>query len=263
MRRVSVVLVANGRYDLLRTLRAIVSQPFLREVVIVDRGLSPFLRQSLDSFIKEHVQCHIISARENSGIAEAYNLGSHYTSSDYLLLMKENVLLPKHALARLYGFIKKQTSPCAIGLSEAKKSNKTPQKLGKLTGFYLFDDAKPGSFSHTSVVSHEAIFMPTRLFAMLKGMDVDCFDEIVGWDFCLRAHYAGGSVYKANDIIMTLQSPARSSRWSSHVKNEWRRYHSWRYFYDKYVSNQTNLLKLLKTQAFLFFQFLRNIASLW
>lgn len=260
--RVSVVLVTRGEYDLFRSLNTVLSQGFLREVVIVDIGLPDLLRHSLNNFIKDHSRCHVISGREQMGLAHAYNLGSHYCTGDYLFFMTEKALLPKNTLAKLFAFARRKAPPYVIGLQGAR--HKRDQWIGKFAHFQAVNteyNIKPNVkknvalFSHATKVEGDGLFISNRSFSILKGMDENCSDDAMSWDFCLRSHYAGGDVLEAKNIPIEYQMPVAPKSWFKHVRVQWKNYLSWRYFYQKYVSDKTHCLARIGGHAFFFCQF--------
>lgn len=249
--RVSVVLVARGNFDLFRSLKTVMSQPFLREVIVVDLGLSAYLRRALEQYTQENTRCHIITGRENMGSAHAYNLGSHYCSGDYLFFMTEKALLPKNILARSLAFARHKSVPSVIGFSNHHSQS---HWFGKLTHFHMINTSKKaatGAFEHAAKIGDEGIFVSTRVFALLKGMDEACFNEALAWDFSLRAHYAGGDVYQANSLHIEYQTAAVSKGWLQNRRLQWQNYRGWRYFLDKYVSRKTHFLAKISSHAFL------------
>lgn len=253
--RVSVVMVARGSFDLFRSLKQVMSQSFLREVIVVDLGLSPFLRHSLEQYTQQNTRCHIITGREQLGLAHAYNLGSHYCSGDYLFFMTEKALLPKNILARSLAFARHKTRPCVIGFG----SDNTRHWIGKLMQFHAINThilSEHKAFEPTSKVEGEGIFVSTRTFSLLKGMDEACFDEALAWDLSLRVHYAGGDVFQAKALPIEYQATAVSRRGMVNMRLQWQNYCGWRYFFNKYVSEKTHFLMKMAAHTVLLFQFM-------
>lgn len=278
---VSVVVVATANETLLiQTLKSVLAQRFVREIIIVN--CEPAQSSSfLAKYIKLHPKCYVVSGHPKIGLAAAYNLGAQHASGQFLLFMTDACLLPKNAVMKLLSTGIRKTTPCVVGVEDKTYCKEKAQVSWgaaikgwlKTKSEKVFEANKlpevslPGGGVHATHVAPYCLFLNTKTFLGLKGMDKNCFHSTFHVDLCLRVHLAGGDVYWAKELDVVLQpSPRQSLR---HFSNrEWCALRGWYHYYKKYVSKYTNkslmgVLYIVLMMHFLWKMSTHSLARLW
>ncbi|MFI4937109.1 MAG: glycosyltransferase [Candidatus Berkiellales bacterium] len=248
-RLVSVVVIANGdENQLLHTLQSVFDQVFILEVIVVNREGFPEIDSIIEEFANHSPRCSSVTVKRNIGLAEAYNVGAQYASGQYLLLLEGSCRLPNNAVLKLISTGIRKTAPWVIGTAEG--ADDSPLKvLSRLTNFYSqdlhFQQKLPevsavGGGIHVPCIGGECIFIPSRTFMELRGLDKKCFDVNFHRDLCLRVHLAGGDVYQLVNVKIREKIPHPPSRLSQIFHHEWRSFLAWCHFYRKYVDKRSN-----------------------
>lgn len=249
---VSVIVVAEpNEAMLMRTLSSVLAQKFVREVIIVNCEALPSLEKALTKFTHRHPKCYLVKGHKHAGLAAAYNLGAQHASGQFLLFIRGNCLLAKHAIASLLATGLPKPAPWVIGAAE-KKSHTPFKPLAKLLA-NSFDMLKyennqnnplpevslPGGGFHAAHIAPDCLFMSTQTFLTLKGLDKKCFHSTFHVDLCLRVHFAGGGVYRARDFdVVACHGPGQTL--AEGIRSEWQAFCGRYHFYQKYVSKRKN-----------------------
>ncbi len=257
---VSVVVVATGSGALLlQTLNSVISQPFVREVIIVHCEENPAFDKALATFVRKHPKCYIVRGDKNKGLAALYNLGAQHACGQFLLLMKGNCLLAKNAMAKLLATGILKPSPWVVGVAN-KPTWHHLNPMGRLGALFsdpfdtlnvhgyqqeaLPEVSLPGGGFHTYSIGPECLFLPTQSFLELKGLDKKCFHSTFHVDLCLRVHFAGGGVYRAREFDVHAFAPVKQSIMEA-LRNEWQGFCGRYHFYGKHIGKKNNKLLML------------------
>lgn len=264
---VSVVLLANYKQEdhFLEALQAIVSQWFIREIIVIcPEGFT--LDRHLEKFSHTHPRCYGIPAKKSISLAEAYNLGAKYASGQFLLFMDSQILLQKNAVFKLLATGIRKSTPWVVGVKTGidKRFSKVISKLTNFYSSYSLNDATmvpevslPGGGIHTLNIASSGFLMPIKTFVELKGMDQKCSDNIFHLDLCLRIHLAGGSVYEVQEVEIEKSEKRSVSKLTALYEifcQEWKIFRATCYFYQKYVSKETNFMWIAIRYLVLAFQ---------
>ena len=198
------VVVGNYRGEkLLADCLASVQQQSLRprEVLVVD-GASP--DRSVE--IAEGLAARVLR-RENRGLGFLYNEGARASSSEFVLLLNNDVALDEHCLELLAAALTADESLFAADPrqvdwnSERDVKARTTLARGRLLREYIpslhLDDRVASSETVPTVSAHGAAMLVRReLLLELGGFDETFFMEWEDLDLCWRAWLRGhGSVY--------------------------------------------------------------------
>lgn len=115
MTDLAIVIVSyNAREDLARTLDSIIAAPPLtpHQVVVVDNASSD---GSLEMVRARFPGVQAIAAGANLGFARANNIGIRHTSSDLVLLLNSDTVVPPGALDRLVDALSTRPEAAIVG----------------------------------------------------------------------------------------------------------------------------------------------------
>lgn len=228
---ISAVVVAQADQDkLLKNLIFLCDQLLIREVVVVNCEASSQIEEALRQFVKSHPKCYIVTGRSRMGVAAAYNLGVRYTSGQFLLFLDLLCVLPKNAILKLLATGLHKPHPWVVGpLSEKDNIN-------------LPEVSLPGGGIHVASLTADCLFIPTKDFLALQGLDERCLHSAFHLDLCMRIHLAGGGVYQACDVQATTDPGRRDSlSLVDRLRQDWQACRGQWYFEHKHFSRKTNL----------------------
>ena len=198
------VVVGNYRGEglLAECLRSVQRQSLRpREVLVVD-GASP--DRSVE--VAEGLGARVLR-RENRGLGFLYNEGARAASSEFVLLLNNDVALNEHCLELLAGALAADESLFAADPrqvdwnGERDVKARTTLARGRLLREYIpslhLDDLVASSETVPTVSAHgAAMLVRRRLLLELGGFDETFFMEWEDLDLCWRAWLRGhGSVY--------------------------------------------------------------------
>ena len=100
MSKVSINLITwNGERYVENCLRSVLNQEFKDfSVIIIDNGSND---QTLELINERYPHLKIIKHKENLGFAKAHNQAIHWTKSDYVVCLNQDVVLEKDFLQKL------------------------------------------------------------------------------------------------------------------------------------------------------------------
>jgi len=106
MSKVSVNLVTwNGAKYILDCLESLFNQTFEDfSLLIIDNGSTD---DTLDLINEKYPHLKIVTHKENNGFAKAHNQAIHWTRSEYVLVLNQDIVLGKNFLKELIGFLDK------------------------------------------------------------------------------------------------------------------------------------------------------------
>jgi len=257
---VSVIVVASQSESmLLRTLRSVLAQQFVREVIIVNCEEQVAIEKALAKFVRNHPKCYIVRGHKNAGLAAAYNLGAQHASGQFLLFIKGNCVLDKNATAKLLSTGMLKPSPWVVGAAQ-KPMKEAFKPLSRIVSLFAnsFDTLKyennqhkalpevslPGGGFHASNIDPDCLFLSTQSFLELKGLDKKCFHSTFHMDLCLRIHFAGGGVYRARELDVISLAPEKETC-AQELRCEWQAFCGRFHYFKKYVSKSTNKFLML------------------
>ncbi len=127
MSKVSINLVTwNGARYIENCLRSVMNQTFKDySIVIIDNGSTD---QTLELIDERYPHLKIIKHKENFGFAKAHNQAIHWTKSDYVLCLNQDVELDENFLAEMVRFMDSQpmvgtASAKVLRLQEGERTN--------------------------------------------------------------------------------------------------------------------------------------------
>lgn len=126
----SVSVVMPSYYTapvLMRAINSVLSQPHLKELILVDNGNSDYARGKIQQYAAKNELIHVISGQGNIGFARACNLGSHEAKGDYLLFLNPDCILPENAFEKAINIFQQNEDAWVLGCKMVN-SDGTEQK---------------------------------------------------------------------------------------------------------------------------------------
>lgn len=256
---VSIVLVVcQTEYDKFKnTIQSVLSQAFVREIIIVNNQVHPSVNALLKQIKHQHSKCVVIDGDKDLSLPDLFNQGAQYASSPYLLFISSNCVLAQDAVYHMLSTGLRKPGPWLIG---AQSTSLLPLKLGirvdRKNQPLMREVSLPGGGFHIAQVEPQCVFMSAVTFMDLKGMDNHCFDSAFHYDLCLRVHLGGGGVYSPKDIRLVNFEPIKTK---PSLRREWQSFRGWCHFYRKHESNKSNSLKRTAVYGLLMLRFLVSL----
>ena len=222
--RVSVVMVSYMTGPaLFEAITAVLQDPDVCELIIVDNGNDIETRRKLGEIGMKNQTIRIIQGQGNIGFSKANNLGAKFSNGDYLLFLNPDAILRDGALRRLVLCGNRLNGPWITGamlrLSNGREQCGTRRELltpwrafvsftplHKLPFFetiHRHNDPVPAKPISIPVVSGACMLMKRTSFEDIDGFDENYFLHVEDIDICRRAGEAGGDIYFVPDAEVT------------------------------------------------------------
>ncbi len=201
---------------LLEAVQAVLADPDILELVLVDNGNTVMAREKLWAFAQNERRLRIAQGQGNIGFSRACNYGARLSKGDYLLFLNPDAVIDKGAAMRLADCGEHLNRPWIAGgfLQTVNGSEQRGTRRGKLTplsaivsftplhklpglkSMHLVEaEPCPSRPKHIPVVSGACLMMDRQSFDILGGFDEQYFLHVEDIDICTRARKAGGDVY--------------------------------------------------------------------
>ena len=196
-------------------LHALVADPDVSAVVIVDNGNAPRESDFLDRFAQAHDTVTLLRGHGNVGFGAACNLGARAATTPWLLFVNPDAVLKRGSVAAMLTAAQGQPSPVIVGgrlfdldgreQAGARRRELTlARALASFTGLATaaadlninrLDEPMPDRPVAMDVISG-ALFLADRAGYqnVLQGFDEGYFVHVEDIDICRRAREAGGAV---------------------------------------------------------------------
>jgi len=214
-KRISVVVVSyyTGA-ALFECLQAVLADPDVFELILVDNGNPKSTRERLWSFAKQRNRIRLLQGQGNVGFGRACNFGARVAKGDYILFLNPDAIIEKGAALKMAEEGEKLGSPWVLGGylqtiqgTEQRGSRRraltpfsafvsfTPlHKLPGLKSIHINDPNSSELPQDVPVVSGACMMMDKQSFEELGGFDERYFLHVEDIDLCRRAGIAGGQV---------------------------------------------------------------------
>ena len=217
---VSIVMVSYHTGPTLKTsIESILKQSLPFELILVDNGNPPDMRQSLTALADSKPNVHLYTGHGNVGFAKGCNIGARTAKGDYILLLNPDTELPDNALESLVTEGRALLRPWLLGVKilnddgseqrgsrrdqltpwnafvEATKLHKIFPNNPKFARFNFNEAPCPKERIEVPVISGAFMFMPREDYLAIGGLDERFFLHVEDVDFCYRFGKAGGTVY--------------------------------------------------------------------
>lgn len=240
---VAVIVVSYHTGPVLMTaLESVLVQPELTELVLVNNGNPAEVVDALTELVDREPRLTLLDGQGNIGFAAGCNLGVASCSSELLMMLNPDCVLPGNALGSLLNEYEQLPalsllSPLLINpdFTEQRGSRRTVltpwRALVEWLGLYRLAPAHPyfRRFNQSTsplpmtthaveVTSGAAMLLSRKLFRELSGFDERYFLHVEDIDLCVSLLKRGGSAYVAPQIrvvhyVSSSRSPAARVEW--------------------------------------------------
>lgn len=232
--QISVIMVSYMTGPaLLEAVAAVIADPEIFEIVIVDNGNSYAAREKLSQLVNDHDRIRLIQSHGNIGFAKGCNYGAKIARGTHFLFLNPDAIIPPGAAMMLAECADTQDIPAIIGgrLSDingheqrgSRRDELTPwsalvsftplHKFPGFTSLHLETQPMPDAPTAVPIVSGACMMMDRISFDEVGGFNENYFLHVEDIELCRRVRQMGGTVMfhpKAN--IMHYGSTSRARR---------------------------------------------------
>ncbi|MGB0906434.1 MAG: glycosyltransferase family 2 protein [Maricaulaceae bacterium] len=213
--RISVVMISyNTGPALLEAITAVIADPDIFELIIIDNGNSFAARQKLSDLCTEHDRIRLHQGHGNIGFAKGCNYGAEMARGSHFLFLNPDAILPIGSAMKLAECEQQYDMPSVIGgrlmdvngkeQRGSRRSDLTPlsalisfSPLQKLPGFkslHLENTPLPEKPIEIPVLSGACMMMSRASFETISGFNADYFLHVEDIELCRRVRQKGGVV---------------------------------------------------------------------
>ncbi|MCF6221925.1 MAG: glycosyltransferase family 2 protein [Robiginitomaculum sp.] len=270
-KRISIVMVSyyTGP-SLMESVPAVLADPDILELIIVDNGNTVSARQRLWALTKDERRIRLVQGHGNIGFGRACNYGAKLAKGDYILFLNPDAVIEKGTAMTLAECGDSLTRPWIAGGNlqtvngveqrGSRRSALTPMAavvsftpLHKLPGFksiHLEHMPLPDTPVEMPIVSGACLMVDRESFDMLGGFDERYFLHVEDIDICRRAKLSGGDVFFVPDAKVMHYGSTSRARIVRVESNKFRGFV--RYFWD-YTSHWWSKTLLVLSLPFMYF----------
>ncbi|MFA6020084.1 MAG: glycosyltransferase family 2 protein [Rhodospirillales bacterium] len=273
----AIVVTFRTGSVLFDSLAALVEQPSVCEVIVVDNGNPDRVACDLDRLASTESKISLLRPGRNLGFASGCNLGAAQARGEYLAFVNPDLIVPIGSFDVIKGAIADYPDAWLLGArllnmdgSEQKGGRRevlTPwraivelARLDRLAPshpyfkrFHLQDGAPPDHPVEVPTISGAFMVVPRDRFSALSGFDQAMFLHIEDIDLCLRVLLAGGRVLYCGNVPVYH---ARSTSDTSRCFVEWHKTRSSIIYFLKHFRSSYPAWSLYLISAMLLLRFL-------
>ncbi len=213
--RISVVMVSYMTGPALHeSVAAVLADPDIFELVLVDNGSTEAGRQAINRLIVADDRVRLLQGQGNIGFAKGCNYGANFASGELLLFLNPDAIIKAGSARLLAETGKLQETPWIIGglLRNTEGREQRGSRRRELTPFSAFvsftglhvlpglksihmeDEPMPLEPADVDIVSGAFMMMNRETFEILGGFDENYFLHVEDIDVCRRVRDKGGRV---------------------------------------------------------------------
>jgi GT2 family glycosyltransferase/nucleoside-diphosphate-sugar epimerase len=253
----SVIIVSyNSGPIFFATLKRVLSQHHLADVIVVDNGNPPDVLARLQQLRLSEPRLKIITGQGNMGVTRASNLAAAQAAGDYLLFLHPDCLIPPNALTDMMQALRDEPQAKLAGCWLINPDGREePDIKGPLlkpgSGLrYLLQPGRrgrrmriiPSMPFEVSIVPTTFMCIRKEEFKKLHGFDEDFFLCCEDMDFCSRVARAGGKMLRVPRVQAVHMHTTSNSAISKTV--QWERFKGLRLYYRKHFRRTPWLVTL-------------------
>jgi GT2 family glycosyltransferase len=262
------------------SLKAVLEDPDVDELVIVDNGSDPAERALMDGVAARDQRVTLIRGQGNVGFARAANMGAKAAHGDVLVVLNPDAFLQEGCVRALVEALRERPHPCLVGARilnpdgteqrGARRGEVTPvtsllslmrlsRRLAGLRGFEIHheNDPTPPGGVPVPTISGACFAIRRYDFFSVGGFDSGYFLHVEDVDLCWRIRQAGGLVlFEPSARVVHFGSTSRKSP----LKVEyWKGVGLARFFRKRADTTQRAVLAVLLTPFIILLSVLRPV----
>lgn len=283
-RTVSAVIVSYWTGLVLQDcLEALLHQPEISEVIVVDNGNDRATLDWLHLYAQQHPRIMLIEPGHNLGFSVGCNLGVSHASGNFIALINPDVVLDPGTIAAFLEVFRVQRSVWLCG-GRLQHPDGTEQRGGRreilspwrafvelsrldrvfgkhpyFQRLHLHEGAEVRETCDVPTVSGAFMMIPRRLYQRLGGMDDNIFMHFEDADLCIRIRQHRGRVLYCGHIPVCHHL---STSDASRLFIEWHKTRSTSYYFFKHFSVSYPYWSLLLVSSLLWLRLLVKTAPL-
>lgn len=236
-------------------LDALMGEPEITEVVVVDNGNPERHRQRLDALAADQPRVRIVRPGRNTGFAAGCNIGAAVARGTYVAFVNPDCVVAPGTLARVLDAFEAVPGTWICG-ARLQNPDGTEQRGGRrhilspwrslvellrldrlfpghpaFRRLHMFEDVPIDEVAEVPTVSGAFMMLPKDRYESLGGMDDHMFLHFDDADLCLRALQAGGKVVYCGTAPVTHHL---STSDVSRTFIEWHKTRSTSYYFRKH-----------------------------
>lgn len=247
MQRCSVIIVSYQSGPILfATLRRVLAQEGLAEIILVDNGNAPHTLSRLQQMTLNEPRLRIVSGHGNVGVARGSNIGAAKATGDYLLFLHPDCLLSPAALVRTMDAMVAMPEAMVAGAWVLKADGSEEisshprwifpgvalRHMLRFSYPYRPTSYVPGGAFEVTAVGGAFLCISRKNFDILSGFDEHFFLCVADVDLCRRVLNAGKKVIKLPQVQVVHIHSTTGQRFSPYV--EWQNTLGLMHYYKKH-----------------------------
>ncbi len=213
--RISVIMVSFMTGPaLLEAISAVINDPEIFELVIVDNGNTYAARQKLSELVTEHDKIRMLQSHGNIGFAKGCNYGARMARGSHFLFLNPDAIIAPGTAMELAECGDQFDSPWIVGgrLKDVNGNEQRGSRRGELTpisaivsftplhklpffrSLHWENEPLPDAPIDVPVISGACLMMSRACFDLTGGFDEDYFLHVEDIELCHRVHRLGGKV---------------------------------------------------------------------
>ncbi len=228
---VSAIALVDSSFSILHSLPSLLNQAYIREILLVDVGMSDMLSSTLTGVAEEFGQVKILRFKGKSS-GEALNLAAKKSVGHYLMFIEAGVNLPSDTCEQLVdaGMLAFEGNwvVCAAVNALPSKPLQGPKQALKQALLRNTKDSLASYSEHVNYLSQiqKGCFLLARsVFFDNDGFDPACELEARFADFSMRLHMNGGSIYQKKTLRVGYPKHHKANRGSLSQAYGWVKYY--------------------------------------
>jgi len=212
---------------LFECLKAVVSQPEIQEVIVINNGNPAAVVKELRTYAAAEQKVNLIEPERNTGFAAGCNLGAASATGKFLAFVNPDCILPEGTMSRILEVFDSQENTWLCG-GRLQNPDGTEQRGGRreilspwrsfvellrfdklfpnhpyFRRLHLHEGAPQESVQEVPTVSGAFMVIPNRYYDRLGGMDDNMFLHFDDADLCIRVAQKGGKVLYCGHVPVT------------------------------------------------------------
>jgi len=258
--RITVIMVSYMTGPaLFEAVGAVLDDPDIFELILVDNGSNEAGRQSLGRIVAKDDRVRLIQGQGNIGFAKGCNYGAEFARGDLYLFLNPDAIISAGSARRLAECGKSLEMPWIVGgllrnIDGREQRGSRRRELTPLSAFVSFtglhkipgirsihmeNEPVPMVPEEVAVVSGAFMMMCRSSFEEIGGFDEEYFLHVEDIDVCRRARELGGQVlFHPKASVMHYGSTSAVRR----QKVEWEKLKGFIYYFRKYAKGKRGKL---------------------
>ncbi len=267
--RISVLMVSFMTGPALHeSVAAVMADPDIFELVLVDNGSTEAGRQAINRLIVTDDRVRLLQGQGNIGFAKGCNYGATFAKGELLLFLNPDAVIAPGSARRLAECGIQQTAPWIVGgflrdiegreQRGSRRRELTPwsafvsftglHKLPGLRSIHMDGEVVPDNPEDVAVVSGAFMMMSRESFEMVGGFDEEYFLHVEDIDVCRRTRELGGRViFHPRATVMHYGSTSNVRRQTV----EYEKLKGFIYYFHKYAKGWTGKLMAFLSTPFM------------